>query len=71
MKRIHVSHHIGDMVFLKTDPEQSPRIIARMTIAQSGVEYGLRRGAEDFSWHQACEIDRQPKPKNRPGYHRP
>lgn len=58
------------MVYLKTDPEQAQRIVGRLQITQSGVEYGLRRGADDPTWHQACEIDRKPKEKPRTGYFR-
>jgi hypothetical protein len=67
-KRIHVSHAIGQVVYLRTDMEQLPRIITRMTIAQSGVEYQLRYSDRDPTWHQDVELMRSPKPQRSPGY---
>lgn len=67
-KRITISHTIGEQVFLRTDQEQLPRLVTRINIAQGGVEYHLRHGAQDGTWHQACEIMREPKQQRKPGY---
>lgn len=67
-KSIRISHTPGELVFLRTDQEQLPRIVTRITIAQSGTEYQLRHADRDGTWHQACEIMREPKEQRKPGY---
>jgi hypothetical protein len=66
-KRVHVAHYIGEVVFLKTDPEQAARIVTRLTISQGGTEYMLRSGAADATWHSAVEIQRE-RSKSSIGY---
>lgn len=68
MKSIRIHHAIGEPVYLRTDQEQLPRIVTRITIAQSGSEYQLRAGSMEPTWHQACEIMREPKELKRAGY---
>jgi len=48
---------IGQIVYLKTDPNQSERMITAITIRPLGhVAYCLAFGPDE-SWHQAIEID--------------
>ena len=69
-KRITVSHSIDEVVYLRTDAEQLPRIITRINIAQSGVEYQIRHSDRDATWHQAHELMREAKSKPNPGFKR-
>jgi len=46
----------GQMVFLKTDAEQSPRMVTNFKLDINNSEtFGLSCGTE-FSWHYAEEI---------------
>lgn len=67
-KAIRISHSIGETVYLRTDLDQLPRIIVRITASQAGAEYQLRQGDKDGTRHQACEIMREPKAKRTAGY---
>ncbi len=67
-KSIRIAHTPGETVFLRTDMEQLPRIVTRMNIAQGGVEYQLRHSDREPTWHQACEIMREPKQQRKPGF---
>lgn len=67
-KRITISHNIGELVYLRTDQQAIPRLVTRLTISQGGAEYALRSGAEEVTWHQPCEIMREPKTGRPPGY---
>ena len=67
-KSIRIQHSIGEPVFLRTDNDQLPRLVTRINIAQGGVEYQLRHSDREATWHQACEIMREPKATRKPGY---
>lgn len=67
-KTIRIAHSIGEQVFLRTDLEQLPHLCTRITISQSGIEYQLRNGRNEATWHQACEIMREPKERRKTGY---
>jgi hypothetical protein len=38
---------IGDIVYLKTDPSQSPRMVTAILTRQGGRSYYLSRGTEE------------------------
>lgn len=66
-KRITIAHYIGEPAYLRTDTEQLPRLVTRITISHAGTEYQLRHADRDGTWHQACEIMREPA-KRKVGY---
>lgn len=56
---IITKYDIGDIVYLKTDPEQLPMIITGITIRENQVtSYHLSYGVED-SWHWDVEISKE------------
>ena len=67
-KAIRIAHVPGETVFLRTDQEQLPRIVIRINVAQGGAEYQLRHSDREGTWHQACEIMREPKGQRKAGY---
>lgn len=46
---------IGQIVYLKTDPEQKERIVTAILFRPTGITYELTQ-ATDQSWHYAFEI---------------
>ena len=55
--QINPKFNIGQVVYLKTDPEQLPRIVISILIgADSLIQYRLMCGTEE-SLHYAIEID--------------
>lgn len=60
-------YSIGDTVVLKTDKEGLERMVVRINISQSDVEYGLRQGASDITWHSDFELV-PPKVKVKAGF---
>lgn len=55
--KIFTQYDIGQIVYLKTDPEQLKRIITRIMISPEGVGYQLAHGS-DASEHYDIEISR-------------
>jgi hypothetical protein len=49
---------IKDVVYLRTDKEQCPRIVTGITIREGSVTYGLSHGAAE-SWHYGFEITKE------------
>lgn len=49
---------IGQMVYLITDPEQSPRIVTEIMIGGYGVKYGLNLGSL-YSEHYEYEMQEE------------
>lgn len=47
---------IGDFVRLVTDVDNRKRIITRMMVSDSGIEYSVRYGDHEASWHGQNEI---------------
>lgn len=47
--------NIGDMVYLKTDPEQHPRMVIGISIKPNGFTYILAFGSNE-SYHYELEI---------------
>ena len=52
MKNIY---QVGDIVYLKTDPEQRERIVTGVLFRPVGVSYDLAFGSQS-SWHFEIEI---------------
>lgn len=58
-KWIEVSFEIGDMVYLKTDPDQNKRMVTRISIGGlNNLTYELTLGTLT-SWHYEFEISRE------------
>ena len=52
---IQVNHRIGDIVYLRTDKEQLPRLVTRLNVSDTDVRYELAQGLTS-TWHFAIEI---------------
>lgn len=52
---VELEHKIGDLVFLKTDPEQLPRMFTSYEVTPCGVLYCLSIGTQAGK-HYAVEI---------------
>lgn len=46
---------IGEIVYLKTDKEQSERLITQITISPAGLRYCASMGSAD-TWHYEIEL---------------
>lgn len=58
MMMIENKFEIGQMVYLKTDTDQYPRLVVRITISFIGITYGLAFGQGE-SMHFEIEISEQ------------
>jgi len=58
--KIEISHEIGDVVYLKTDPEQNERIVTGIIIRPKTIVYTLSCGTSDSS-HYDIEISTHKK----------
>jgi hypothetical protein len=47
--------NFGDIVYLKTDPDQRPRIVTRFSVGATSMTYELTCGTV-CSWHLDFEI---------------
>ncbi len=54
---LYLPFEIGDIVYLKTDPDQKKRIIIGVLIRQNSIEYDLSMG-NIASWHYDFEISK-------------
>ena len=52
-----VEYAIGDLVYLRTDPQQEQRIVTAICIRITGVSYCLMCGLTE-SWHYGIEISK-------------
>lgn len=52
------TYKCGDFVYLKTDPEQNPRIVTGILIRPNVVLYMLALGSNESS-HFECEISQE------------
>lgn len=50
-----ILYNVGDLVYLRTDPDQSPRLVIAVLIYEGHTKYGVVRGVEE-SWHYPIEI---------------
>jgi hypothetical protein len=62
----------GELVTLRTDGDKRLRIVTRVTLDENGMEYGLRCGDHDTTWHKCSEIVGYTEEKARqPGFVQP
>lgn len=57
---ITLPYNFGDIVFLKTDPEQLERMICKVVIYQGSILYGLAMGSvlsEHYDFEMATQKD--------------
>ena len=55
------AYEIHELVYLKTDPHQRPRMVVAYRItAGSLIEYELSSGATEITLHNEAEIQREP-----------
>ena len=59
-------HQLGDMVFLKHDPEENARMVTGIVIRPNGVLYQLSMGSTETS-HYSVEVTKERKSDNKPG----
>lgn len=50
-----IKHSVTDLVYLKTDIQQLPRIVTGITISHNSISYQLNAGTE-VSYHYDFEI---------------
>lgn len=58
-KWIDLSYDVGEIVILKTDKDQSKRIVKSVWLMQTGIQYELSLGNSN-SWHYDFEISKEP-----------
>lgn len=60
--KIELDYDIGDLVYLKTDPEFNERMVVSITLLPNNLAcYSLACGSEETSEHYAIEIlDKKP-----------
>jgi hypothetical protein len=60
MKKVEVKiqFDIGDIVFLRTDPEQNERMITRFMVSKPSIEYEVVCGTE-VSLHYGFELSKE------------
>jgi len=66
MHKHYTKYNHGDIVFLKTDPDQNPRMITVIKIFPAGITYNLSFGSHD-SDHYEMEISTEPNELTRLG----
>lgn len=49
---------IGDRVYLKTDPEQSERLVTGISVRQNGITYAISYLTNE-TWHYDFEISKE------------
>lgn len=54
-KWVDLEFDVGDVVYLKTDEDQKPRIVAEICIKKTGIVYNLCQGTVT-SWHYDFEM---------------
>lgn len=55
---VNTKYNFGDIVFLKTDPDQFERMITKIIICQECIIYGVNMGSV-FSEHYDFELSSQ------------
>ena len=53
---INIDFNLGDIVYLRTDPEQNPRMITGIMVRPIGIAYSVTFGANE-SAHYAIELN--------------
>lgn len=49
-------YELGQIVYLKTDPDQKKRMVKQICFSCKGMEYNLIHGTES-TWHADFELD--------------
>ena len=49
----------GDIVYLKTGDDSSPRIVIAKLIRGKQTQYEVRNGDKETTWHMAFELQRE------------
>lgn len=55
MKGYELAYDLGQVVYLKTDVEQKPRIVTGITIRETGIVYELSSGTDAYN-HYGFEL---------------
>lgn len=59
IQQFNFSFEEGEVVYLKTDPEQLPRIVFGYNIISGVIRYGLVMGSTEASYYLDVEISRE------------
>lgn len=51
-------HDLGDIVYLRTDPDQNILVVTAIAVTPGGLLYKLAIGTNE-SWHYGVEISRE------------
>ena len=51
--------NFGDIVYLKTDKEQLPRMVVRLSVKQTEIQYCIANGTTE-TWHLDIELSVEP-----------
>ncbi len=57
-KWVELEYEIGDIVYLKTDERQLPRIVVGISLRNCGISYALAQGTIEV-YHFDIEISRE------------
>lgn len=55
---LETKHNFGDILYLKTDPEQKRRVLIGINFRVTGVLFELAKG-ETTSWHYEFEMSHE------------
>jgi hypothetical protein len=58
MMTIANEHDLGDIVYLRTDPDQNILVVTAIAVTPGGLLYKLAIGTNE-SWHYGVEISRE------------
>lgn len=56
--RIDTKYDLGELVYLKTDPDQNARMIVCINISPNGTSYTLGFNGTE-SYHYECEFNKE------------
>ena len=52
---VDTKYGLGDLLYLKTDKEQLPRLVSQILICTGGIKYALACGVAE-TWHYELEV---------------
>lgn len=55
MMVIDNKYNFGDIVYLKTDKDQLPRMVVRLSVKQTEIQYCIANGINE-TWHLDIEL---------------
>lgn len=58
MMTISNEHDLGDIVYLRTDPDQNILVVTAIAVTPGGLLYKLAIGTSE-SWHYGIEISKE------------